>query len=171
MYALQEKEKSWTIHSNWKVEIPWHRSCNFDSKTRKLGFDPTKTQIIGAELYIKAFSDNTGCIGEYLINDEAAARLEWRGPFDIGVWKEARVDVTTLLRQGANTFKAQACKTAGQIWTYRVYYTSILTVTYTGEDPDVGPPEPPPVAWEKYLPYIVLGASAAAVLVIWTRSK
>jgi hypothetical protein len=149
-------EQSRTIHDNHLIVVPWNWTCNADTKTMSITWDPKKTTLTGAELYVKAFSSKSSMYLEYYVNDNLSISLDW--PALQTGWREDRKDVLAWIRNGTNAFKAQICKGFYYPLSSEVYVTAILTLFFEGEEPDMTPPSPPIEWWQ----WLMIGGVAIA---------
>lgn len=163
---LGPAEETRTIHENWQITIPVLWSCNSDTKEVDIKWDSTRTRLVSAELYVRAYSQGGLLYLDYWVNEKEKLPLVW-GAAEGGLWKEGRRDVLTWIRNGKNTFRAEYCKSIYSPSWPSCWVTATITLTYEGEPPDISPPEEPfdPMVILTYGGLALAGLGAAAALI------
>lgn len=158
VYPVFETETK-PIHTEHLLEIPYQWGCNSDFKDLSFTWDPTKTKINSVKLRARVYSEHGYRYFDYFMNNQKVLSLGW----DISSgWKEGETDVTALIYNGTNYFKAQACKSLPDPRWSKFWIWGELIIDYTGIPPEV--PEPTtPDGWRtlaEWMPWIVGGCLA-----------
>jgi len=156
-------EETRRIHDNAGVRIPWHWTCNSDTKVVSVTWDPERTRLVRARLHARVYSDLGAVFFNYYVNDNRALGFTWE-EWEPGIWREDEVDITIYIRNGDNYFKAEACKHYPYPLEPTVWVTGTLILEFEGEPPTIQPPRPPaPSPWEIAL-YVGLGIAGIVAL-------
>jgi len=123
-----------TIWKDQTIWVEWWKTSAEIKEGVNIKWDPEKTRITKAELYVKGCLPYDGtCLSVY-VNDREQYRYERYWPWQPEC-TESRVDVTHLLINGWNEFKAVTWKWAPLPGYYEAIVTAILTITFEGIEP------------------------------------
>lgn len=149
--------KAHEIWVNEEVIVAWTGMSASKSRAQKVEWDPAKTEITRAEIYCKIRIPSTQCGGKVLMNgEEVFAAVN-------GLTSDGTKDVTTILRNGLNSFEIILEKKWYFIYEVRAYYDVILTIEFSGEEPVVTPPEVWPFEW--WLIAAIVGGAALITVI------
>jgi len=165
--------KTYNLYVDEEVFLGLTGGSASESRACVITWDETKTTIISVSLYCKIHTGSTNIGANIEFNYEEILKI-WSTLLFPEYDKEVIKDITGILRNGTNIINLNLWRIEPVPHEARAYYTALLTLEYTGDEPDVTPPTEQP--WlEKYLPYIIVGGVGlgALTIIIWglTRRK
>lgn len=122
---------TYNIYVEEEVYLGWTGWTAIEGKGVNIAWDPTKTQLNSATLYCKIFTGSTSVGAQILFNKNRCLTLT------DGKTEENNIDVLNWIRNGYNTIDLRLDRLVPLIYEARAYYTTILTLEFTGEGPKV----------------------------------
>ena len=165
--------KTYNLYVDEEVFLGLTGGSASESRACVITWDETRTTIISVSLYCEIRTGSTNVGANILFNGEEIIKLVSTSIAPVTDVKGTK-DITGILRNGTNIINLNLWRIEPVPHEARAYYTALLTLEYTGDEPDVTPPTEQP--WlEKYLPYIIVGGVGlgALTIIIWglTRRK
>ena len=159
--------KTYELHKGHAIRIPWHWVCNSDVpklSPLRVTWDPAKTRV-RASMHVRVHGSmpwlSANVSFNYFMNGRSVFWGRW-SMLDNCVVREETRDVSLILINGENTFKAEACKDWWQASEPVMTVWATLTIEFEGEQPVVKPP-PEPMEYVKWA-FILAGVAVVGFL-------